>query len=179
MGRGCVHACVQVCTRPAGPHNPSFLSSQWTRVASGASSTSAPTTPPFRLLNPSQDTGSQRPRLPKASAPGPGGKGPVVEFQAPGRISAYWRVLPALHPVPGSSPTGGRTWISIPQSPSVLGSGINALMEESQAWAREVWASSPCIPDPVHVARPAGRTDILEDYCLSEIHTEPGICILT
>lgn len=34
-------ARVQVRARPAGPHNPPFLSLQWTRVASGTGSTSA------------------------------------------------------------------------------------------------------------------------------------------
>lgn len=145
MGRGCVHACVQVCTRPAGLHNPSFLSSQWTRVASGASSTSAPAAPPFRLLSPSQDTGSQRPGLPKASAPGPGGKGPVVNFRHQGGSQpTVGSCLPRiLSPDPALLEEGhGFPYPRV----RVLDSGINALTEESQAWAREVWASSPCIP---------------------------------
>ena len=131
-----------------------------------------PTLPHFRLLSP-----SQRPGLPKASAPGPGAKAqwnfrhrggsrPTVGSWLPHILSLDLALLEEGHRFP------------YPRV-RVLDSGINALMEESQAWAREMWALSPCIPDPVHVARPAGRTDILEDYCLSEIHTEPGICILT
>ena len=82
VGRGCVH----VRTHPAGLHNPSFLSSQRTRVASGAGSTSAPAAPPYRRQSPSQDTESQRPGgcPPKLVPQGRGAKHPWWNFRHPG-----------------------------------------------------------------------------------------------
>lgn len=92
----------------ADPHNPSFLSSQWTRVASGMGFTSAPTASPSRRLSP-----------PRTLAPrNPGG-------DPKSQCSRTWRqntnsvihrggsqpmggCLLALYPVPGPSGTGGR-----------------------------------------------------------------------
>lgn len=92
------------------------------RLASGTGSTSAPRRAPLQAAKSSGHwVPETRVGPPKASAPGPGGKAPIVEFQTPGRVSVHRRV-PAC-PASWPSPTGGREWSLIPQSPSVPGPG--------------------------------------------------------
>lgn len=104
VGRGCVHACVQVCTRPAGLHNPSSLSSQWTRGGLRRKLHFRPAAPPLQAAKSFPGHWVPETRAPKASAPALGQR-PSGEFQAPGRTQpSVGSCLPRILS-PGSSPT--------------------------------------------------------------------------